>query len=131
DRDRERDEDDERRAGEQHERVAADHEQLAMREVDEPHDPEHDRHPERDQRVKAAEAEPVDERLDQELDVHVAAPWSPKYAFVSSSPDSRSSCVPDSTRRPLLSTCERSANSIARTALCSTSSIVTPLLRSC
>ena len=46
----------------QHERVAADHDQLAVGEVDQAHDPEDERDPEREERVEAAEADGVDRR---------------------------------------------------------------------
>ena len=54
-----------RRPVERPERVAADHDQLPVGEVEQPHDPEDQRHAEGEQRVEAAEAERVDRVLDE------------------------------------------------------------------
>ena len=63
---------DDRNGGEQGEpdRVARDGHHLAMGEVDEPHDGEHDGEPKRQQRIDAAEADGVDALLEE--DFHVA-----------------------------------------------------------
>src|SRR4029077_6386299 len=43
----------------------AGHDQLAVGEVDQSHDPEYERDPESEQRVEAPQAEPVDDVLDR------------------------------------------------------------------
>ena len=54
--------------------VAADREQLAVGEVDQAHDREEHREPEREQRVRRAEREPVDALLDELVEGHVGTP---------------------------------------------------------
>ena len=54
-----------RRMPDEHDRVGADHDQLAVGEVDQAHDPEDQRDPEREERVEAAERDRVDGVLDR------------------------------------------------------------------
>ena len=56
-----------RLAEEREQRIAGDRDQLAMGEIDQPHDPEDQPDAERGQRVEAADADGVDEGLDQTL----------------------------------------------------------------
>ena len=50
----------------------ADHDDVAVREVQELQDPVDEREPERDERVDAPERDPVDEELDELVPVHGA-----------------------------------------------------------
>jgi hypothetical protein len=59
-----------RGAREQQDQVARDHDELAVGEVDELHDPEDEGDPERDERVQAAEAHCVDQVLNDVLKVN-------------------------------------------------------------
>ena len=87
---RERDDDHERhrdqegvREREQDERERADHDQLAVGEVDQAHDPEDERDPEREERIEASEGDRVDRVLEHELrghggERHRCAPQNPR-----------------------------------------------------
>ena len=58
-------------SGDEHEHVGAGHDQLAVREVDQAHDPEDHGDAEREERVEAPERDRVDRVLDHEVRSHV------------------------------------------------------------
>ena len=112
-----------------YERVAADHDQLAVGEVDQAHDPEDQRDPEREQRVEAAEA-----------DARRSAFWSEVVSSARGLARPEVGRRRSRRRRQLLAGAgeRRSArcaarrcgrrSATARLAFCSTSRIVTPVL---
>ena len=105
---------------------------CAMGEVDEPHDAEDQADAERGQRVEAADAERIDQRLDG---LSISRPPSRAIADAEiggvevRSWRSSSAGVPASVKAPPLITQARSASAKARSAFCSTSRMATPLSR--
>ena len=92
--------------GEEKRHVRADERERSVREVDDPHHPEHQREAGREQRVEPAEQDPVDDGVDPG---HAVAPRrSPKYASVTCSRVS-SPRGPSSTIRPSSMQTTRSA----------------------
>src|SRR5204862_5254846 len=102
--------------------VGADQRERAVREVDDPHHPEHQREPRSQQRVDPAEEDTVHERVDP---AHACPLPRPKYASVTCSRLS-SPALPSSTSRPSSMQTTRVAAPIARARSCSTSTIVVP-----
>src|SRR5919204_1538003 len=108
------------------EREGTRHDELAVCEVDEPQDSEHEPDANRHQRVDGAEPDRVDERLPVDVeDRERHARYAATSVCVSAA-----SCGPSVSRtRPFDITCERSASATVRCARCSTSRIASPCSR--
>jgi hypothetical protein len=83
-------------------RVAGGHDQLAMGEVDEPHHAKNQPDAERGQRIEAADADRIDERLRQPVHQRAARAFmlTPKYAASKPAFSASAAGVPSSTKAP-------------------------------
>ena len=103
--------------------VRAEHRQVAVRQVDDPHHAEHEREPARKHRIEGAEKDALEDRVDDGQ----AGRLSPKYAPTTRSRSSEAAS-PSRTTRPSSMQITRPATFNARVRSCSTSKTVAPSL---
>src|SRR5947209_15940960 len=112
--------------------VGADHREVAVREVDDLHDPEHEREPAGEQRVQSAGQDALDDGVDPGHygSLTSSARSKPKYA-ASTCSGVTSDGRPSSVVWPSSRHCRRDATRSAWLTSCSTSSTVSPDSRIC